>query len=95
VEEKLFPEPGAGLFAPVMEGSAASLAWEPGRAEFSDVEDLGPGTAALVAVPDESPSVNVFDGFEEADFKPCERPNGELDDGAESEVGTSWDQFPR
>ena len=149
-EVRSFSEPEAGLFAPVVEGPAASLVCDPGRPEISDVGNPRLGTATSVAVPDGSPPVNVFDGFEagfEAEFESCEKliekpgraeisdvgnlrlgtavsiavPDGsppvnvfdgfeagfeaefescgklieKLGDGAESEVGMLWDQFPR
>ena len=97
-EVRSFSEPEAGLFAPVVEGPAASLVCDPGRPEISDVGNLRLGTAVSIAVPDGSPPVNVFDGFEagfEAEFESCGKLIEKLGDGAESEVGMLWDQFPR
>ena len=97
-EVRSFSEPEAGLFAPVVEGPAASLVCDPGRPEISDVGNPRLGTATSVAVPDGSPPVNVFDGFEagfEAEFESCGKLIEKLGDGAESEVGMLWDQFPR
>lgn len=97
-EEISFSEPEAGLLAPVVEGPTASLVGDPGRPEISDVGNLKPGGPASIAVPDGSPPVNISDVFGagfEAGFESCEKPVGKLDDCVESEVGMSWDQFPR
>jgi hypothetical protein len=113
-EGRSFSESEAGLFAPVVAGSAASSVFKLGRPEMSDVGIPKLVSVRTVSTPDGSPPVNLFDGFEawfeagfeagfevgleaglEARFEPCERPFEKLDDGAESDVGMSWDQFPR